>query len=269
MASHSPPPARVLTLGGLRTADGSPVSPKPLLIAAYLTLAGSTARTHLAALFVPHADDPADALSTAVRRAGGLVHNDSDTTRLTSACDSDAQVFRTLALNGRAHEALALYGGGFLEGAIPRVGQELEEWCMRTREDLAALAVTANLQLARHALRNDGREEATRYVVDALRHAPPGVLRGVPVDALQRLCIETGVHLPGHLVEVLGGARLRRTRGHRSERRHGARTGRRGLLPGWPALATTVSALLAETERRPLRRRALGIGRRCTALQRS
>ena len=269
MASRSTPPARVLTLGGLRTADGSPVSPKPLLIAAYLTLEGPTARTHLAALFVPHADDPADALSTAVRRAGGLVRNDTDTTRLTSAGDSDAQVFRSLALNGRPHEALAFYGGAFLEGAIPRVGPELEEWCMRTREDLAALAVTASLQRARHALSGGDREEATRHVVDALRRAPPGVLRGVPVDTLQRLCVETGVHLPGHLLEVVGGARLRRARGRRSERRHGGRTGRRGLLPGWPALATTVSALLAESERHPLRRRALGIARRHTVVQRS
>ena len=245
------------------------MSPKPLLIAAYLTLMGPTARTQLAALFLPNALDPADALSTAVRRAGRLVRSDTDTTRLTPACDSDAHVFRSLALNGRPNEALALYGGGFLEGAIPRIGPELEEWCMRTREDLAALAVTANLQLARQALRSGQREGATLHVVDALRHAPPGVLRGVPVDALQRLCLETGVHLPGHLLKVVGGRHVRRARRSRADRRPSARSGRRGLLPGWPALATTVSALLAETERRPLRRRGRGIARRHTVLQRS
>jgi len=152
--------------------EGRPrVRPKPLLLLTYLGLEGPTPRSRLVELFAAGARDPADAFATTLRRARvGLLAHAGDASPA-AAVGSDALAFRERALAGDHASALRLYRGPFLAGLTLSLGVELEEWCMHTREELAALAVTCHVRAAAVALAAGERELAARHALLAARDA--------------------------------------------------------------------------------------------------
>ncbi len=72
----------LVTLGGLELVGGGFRQAKLLLLAAYLTLEGETPRRHLAGLFWPHAADPMNSLSVALRKLRGVGHGGAHQARV-------------------------------------------------------------------------------------------------------------------------------------------------------------------------------------------
>lgn len=167
---------QLLTLGDLRVTGTTLTRAKPLLLLAYLVLQGGAARSHLAGLFFPDVRDARDSLSTALgklRRAGIPVEATGDHLTCSLACD--AARLREAALQGQHDEVCRLYTGAFLGDLELDWGEELEEWVLTTREELARTYREAALQLAEQAARRGDYEAGARQaalVVD-LPHAPP------------------------------------------------------------------------------------------------
>lgn len=142
------------TLGGLELEGNSFTRPKPLLLLAYLALEGAQPRRRLEELIWPRGKDPADSLSTTVRRLnaiqGDLIRSEDDRLASRAACDATALL---QALDeGQDTDAIAAYAGPFLDGLTLDLGEELEEWVLLTREHLAARVQRVHLDRAERAL---------------------------------------------------------------------------------------------------------------------
>ncbi|MBX3144493.1 MAG: hypothetical protein KF813_12090 [Trueperaceae bacterium] len=155
----------VKTLGTLRLSGEKLTRPKPLLMVAYLAHEGPTDRDRLARLFCAGARDRKDALSTALGRLKGLVDRGSpDDPRVRAVVSTDALEFQAAALQLDAREALARYGGPFVQGCDSKLSPELEDWVVSTREALASLARDLHLRAADACL-------IERELVQAWEHA--------------------------------------------------------------------------------------------------
>ncbi|MEX2542164.1 MAG: AAA family ATPase [Trueperaceae bacterium] len=138
--------------------------PKPLLLLTYLALEGRKPRKFMAELFFAEAKDPADSLSTTVRRLGSSAEAIAvDEGFLACTLPCDANELLTLLDAGEYERALELYKGPFVEGLGTALFGELEEWVYATREYLAKRVRGALLHLAEAALARGEREPAARH----------------------------------------------------------------------------------------------------------
>ncbi|MGH2626943.1 MAG: BTAD domain-containing putative transcriptional regulator [Anaerolineales bacterium] len=168
------PMIRLRTFGGgdLTDAQGlelRPIlaQPKRLVLLVYLALAGRSRfrrRDTLVAFFWPeldqaHARGALRQALTFLRRTLGegiiATRGDEEIGIDPSGLACDAVEFESLAADGRAAEAMALYVGDFLEGVfISDAAPELEQWMDGERARLRGLATQAAWRLA------EGRREA-------------------------------------------------------------------------------------------------------------
>lgn len=129
------------TLGELRLEGSDFRRYKPLLLLAYLSLEGPQSRDLVSRLFWPDATDPLNRLAVTLRRVRGAAPDavQAEGATLGARLQTDVALVEN-ALDRRDHaEALARYGGAFLEGiALPALGAELEAWVLQRRERLAS-----------------------------------------------------------------------------------------------------------------------------------
>lgn len=172
------------TLGGLGLPGSDLRRPKPLLLLAYLALEGSKPRRFLEELFFLDAADPADALSTTLRRlrSVGAVEDRGEHVLCAVRCDAK-ELLESLDA-GAVEAALPRYGGAFLETVRLPLGSELEEWVFETREFIAGRVRQAALGKA-EAETSAGREE-TAWELGALAFGVSGGEDPTP-DELSRL----------------------------------------------------------------------------------
>jgi DNA-binding SARP family transcriptional activator len=151
----------LLTLGRVRLATGDAGrtlpsgQPKRVALLAYLAVNAGRAgrrRDELVAAFWPELDeeDARSALRQALHYLRRVLGNDvlrtegEEVAVITSALRCDAVAFEQLAIAGRTDEALALYGGDFLQGFfVPEVSAEFEAWVDSTRVRLRRRAAAA------------------------------------------------------------------------------------------------------------------------------
>ena len=212
----------IRALGTLGFEGRTRFRPKPLLLLTYLGLEGPTPRWRLVELFGAGARDPADAFATTLRRArDGLLAHAGDESPA-AAVSSDAVAFRERALAGDHASALSLYRGSFLAGLRLSLGVELEEWCMHTREELAALAVRCHVRAAGVALAAGDREAAARHALLAARAAPEEVLEAREIAQLRHVCARSRLAVTDDLQAIPEGSH-RATRGTRQRPPPGSR----------------------------------------------
>lgn len=135
-----------------------------MLLLAYLALEGRKPRRFMAEFFFGDAKDPADSLSTTLRRLGsasGAVDVDEGYLACNLSCD--ACELLTMLDAGEYERALDLYRGPFLEGLGTQLSLELEEWVYATREYLAKRVRGALLHLAETALARGEIEQASNH----------------------------------------------------------------------------------------------------------
>jgi len=172
----------LLTLGRVRLSaqgdgegTGTPMQGKRLALLVYLAVAangGGRRRDELLAMFWPELGDEEARRSLRqalyyLRRTVGtdVIVGDGDEVAVAEAgLKCDAVAFEALAQSGSADEALAVYGGDFLQGFhVTDASSEYEEWVERTRTRLrrraAAIARTASENAERA---NDG-QRAVEY----------------------------------------------------------------------------------------------------------
>jgi predicted ATPase len=193
------------TMGELSLLGSAFRRPKPLLLLAYVSIEGATHRRDLGRLFFPNVADPADALSTTVRRlrraAPDLVEEACQ--RLTTRIPCDAAEILHLLDVDAPQEALELHRGAFLAGLAAPMGEELEDWVFVTRERIASKVRRAHMRLAEEALAAGDRVAARRHADAAL------LLPGVPepdrheADRLYRLLLFTGSALASEARKIV------------------------------------------------------------------
>lgn len=153
-------------------AETIPIQPKRLALLAYLCIngiRGPQRRDTLLALFWPESSQ--DEARRALRQALYYLRNALGDGVLVSRADEslvvapeilwcDAVALEATAEEGRAAEALELYGGDFLAGVyLPEVSAELEQWIdstrarLRTRAAAAAWTASDQAAVAGHTLR--------------------------------------------------------------------------------------------------------------------
>jgi predicted ATPase len=172
---HKMVPAMYLeTLGRLRLRGAALTRPKPLLLLSYLCLEGSQSRHTLAQLFFPTSRDPADALSTTVRRIRQIANViEEEPGRLTTTLQCDATALLTHLAARELTQATALYGGCFGADFGAPLEVELEEWLFCTRERIDKLMRDAHLELAEQAQRSHDLQRAQHHAERALRFEAP------------------------------------------------------------------------------------------------
>ncbi|KQR15488.1 hypothetical protein ASF71_20365 [Deinococcus sp. Leaf326] len=176
-----------LTTLGPTQLSGPRLTPRQLLLLAFLAVEGSASRARLRTLFWPNSTSSGVSLrvllSTMRRAAPGLFTERGD--RLTLQCGSDLADLLGHLQAGRPTQALALYRGPFLAELSPTLfGPELEEWLMDTRESIAEQLWESLVHASEH-LAGQGRLEEATTQAEAAWH-----LSGLPPrDAhdLQRL----------------------------------------------------------------------------------
>jgi hypothetical protein len=253
----------IRSLGTLHLEGDVRLRPKPLLLLVFLGLEGPTNRARLASLFCSDAADPADALATALRRARAGLADAQTGSEVATTLGSDALVFRNTVLAGDDERAVAHYRGPFLDGLTVPLGADLEEWCFRTREDLAALAVMAHLRLARAALAGGSRGACLRHASDALRHAPAGALDESQVAALRRVCRDAELALPGQWAHAVGASPILRRHAGATSRRSAAAASRcYRRVEGWELLGGAMAGLARDAGRGSTRSRKTSRGPR-------
>lgn len=136
------------TLGGCALEGTTFRREKPLILLAYLIIEGPRPRRFLAELFWPGAADPLNSLAVALSKLRGLGAVMADEERAWSTLGSDATDFLEYLRSGQLGEAIELYRGAFLEGLGVVLEEELEEWVLATRDQLAAGARSALLRQA-------------------------------------------------------------------------------------------------------------------------
>jgi hypothetical protein len=180
---------KLLMLGGLKLESTTLTRPKPLLLLAYLSLEGSRSRRDMADLFWGSSKDPMQSLRLALvqlnKEANGAVHSEEG--KLWTEVQSDvAELQRALTENAYSR-AVELYKGPFLEGFdVSEIGEELEEWLYRTREDLAAQIREAKITLGERKAWRGHYDKAAKWAEAAYltRSAPEP-----SPETLQRLYI--------------------------------------------------------------------------------
>ena len=129
---------RLNTLGRLRLEGEKFRREKPLLLLAYLALEGPRPRRFLADLFWPAAPNPMNNLAVALAHLRKLSSAEADEGRMWATAECDAAELRAALRSGQFGVARALYAGAFADGAGgDETGEELEEWLLGTREELA------------------------------------------------------------------------------------------------------------------------------------
>lgn len=166
------------TLGKLEIDGVGLPNPKLLLLLCYLSLQGPQERSRLAKVFWPRSADPSNRLSVSLvrlRRAlpGSTV---SDRTHVWTPVRTDAEAVASALDANEVDRALDLYRAPFLRDLrLAHLGEELEEWLYRTRDDLAYRVQVACLDLADvHALQ--GRTELAVATAEAALSAAGIVL---------------------------------------------------------------------------------------------
>lgn len=151
--------AQLLTFGALELQGVPFVREKPLLLLAYLALNAPQARRDVARRFWPGASDPMNSLSVALgqlRRAAPELVRATEATVAAGDLGCDATDLRQAALNRDPAATTHLYRGAFLSTlTLADLGEELEDWVMHTREDLAGLYRGTLLAAARATLPGD------------------------------------------------------------------------------------------------------------------
>ncbi len=161
------------TLGTLKLEGANLSRTTPLLLLAYLALEGRQSRKHVAELFWPTHKHPLTNLSVTLGHLRKVDPKliDGDNTLVSTAVSCDAQLF----LESVAQEVnLELYVGAFLEGVYPD-NPELEEWLLKTRETMAAIAQEGFLKKAEQLTLSAQLSDAANYgdLAYRLRGAPP------------------------------------------------------------------------------------------------
>lgn len=153
--------AKVNDAAGDRPADdpNAPViqtvrlQPLQITLLAYMAVEGPKPRTHLAELFWQHSSNGLNSLSSTlsrIRRVAPAAVRTIGTTEL--ACDLDLDVFelRSAIAAGDATQVAALYRGPFLANpGLRRLGSELEDWVLATRDTIVSEVEVALLRQAR------------------------------------------------------------------------------------------------------------------------
>lgn len=177
------------TLGGLYLDHQELSRPKPLLLLAYLALQGPCHRRDLAQLFWPQALHPATSLRVAlgqIRSAlpGVLIEQGNS---VGTNLPVDVALVRRALVLGDLHLARRTYTGTFLTGLDLALGEELEEWLLRTREGVADALRAALLGRARErALEGQGLAAAD-LIGEALELAGGSALDPEQLADLYRL----------------------------------------------------------------------------------
>lgn len=142
---------KLIVLGSLGLLGADLTRPKPLLLLTYITIEGSRPRRDLAELFWPESQDPMQSLRVALahinKEAKGAIATDEK--RVWTDLSSDLSELQATLGKGSYKEALGNYKGPFLDGFdTTEIGEELEEWIYKTRENLAKEIQGAYLALA-------------------------------------------------------------------------------------------------------------------------
>ncbi|GAA4022459.1 hypothetical protein GCM10022631_41230 [Deinococcus rubellus] len=196
-------PPRLLTLGQLKLGGLDFKREKPLLLLAYLCLSGIQLRRRVAQQFWPDAANPMNSLAVAVaqlRRADPELIGASET-HLHTALPCDVQAFREALAVGDLGAAAALYQGPFLADLrLAELPEELEEWVMTTREDLADTYRRAWMAEAR---RQSGQAEQAAAAQAAARAYRLGAATPLPPELLRELynLLSAAQHPDAHLIE--------------------------------------------------------------------
>ncbi|MDB5046213.1 MAG: hypothetical protein JWQ08_2263 [Deinococcus sp.] len=167
---------RLRTLGTLAVEGARLKREKVLLLLAYLCLEGPQPRRRLADVFWPEAVNPMNSLAqhlVHLRGLPGALHEEGS--RVEAALPCDAAQLREAARSGQWEQAVALYGGPFLDGLTIPLGADLEEWVFDTREALALEMRAALLTLGGQAAARGTTAEASALAARALLlpAAPP------------------------------------------------------------------------------------------------
>ncbi|TSA87504.1 hypothetical protein FNU79_03215 [Deinococcus detaillensis] len=136
---------------------------KPLLLLVYLSLKGVQPRRSVAQLFWPAAANPLNSLSVAVAQLRKAAPNliEASETQIRTELESDVPLFLAALTAQDFSAAQALYQGPFLvDLSFADLAEELEEWVMTTREQLAGEYRQALLGRARTQAPNDAGEAA-------------------------------------------------------------------------------------------------------------
>lgn len=175
------------TLGTLSLSSSGLSRPKPLLLLAYLCWEGETSRQRLAEVFFGDTRDPRDGLSAALqlirKAAPDIVKATPEQVAVSVTCD--AVVVRDALRRGDMEAAAAAYTGAFGVTAVP-LGPVLEAWVFDVREQLAAGARGALLDLAEQAARTGTFSDVQRVAERALALDGHSVDAWLP-DDVQRL----------------------------------------------------------------------------------
>lgn len=153
-------------LGGLKLESTTLTRPKPLLLLAYLSVEGPRSRRDVASLFWGTIKDPMQGLRLALvqlnKEASGVVQSRDN--KLWTEVQSDVSELQKALAEGDLHTAIELYKGPFLEGFdVSDIGEELEEWLYRTREDLASQIREVHIKLGEDATHQGKYDEAARH----------------------------------------------------------------------------------------------------------
>lgn len=174
----------LLTLGTLEWTGEAFGREKPLLLLAYLALNGKQLRRDVARRFWPEASNPMNSLSVAlgqIKKAAPDAIQASETAVSTEIL-CDALELRAATVARDLPSAQSLYRGAFLAGlTLGDLGEELEEWVMHTREELAdqyraLLMGCARAELAARPA-EAGRLAAAAYAVAGAAPPSPEQLR--------------------------------------------------------------------------------------------
>jgi hypothetical protein len=167
----------LLLLGELKLEGSLLTRPKPLVLLAYLSVAGSRDRRDLAELFFQGSQNPGQGLRVALSHLnkeapGGLRSSEK---RLWTELPSDVAELEKLTAEGQWEKALGLYRGPLLEGTdLSELGEELEEWLYQMRERVATQVREVKLKLAEQQASQGNFSEAAQLAEKAylLRYAP-------------------------------------------------------------------------------------------------
>lgn len=161
---------RLVSLGGLRLEGEKFRREKPLLLLTYLALEGPKPRRFLAGLLWPEKDAPLNNFAVALDHLRKFGVAGADGSRVWAQVDCDALDLREHLRAGRIPDALGVYQGAFADGLSGHdLGEELEEWLLGTRENLARELRTALLRHAEDEARLSRFAPAARHAEIAYR----------------------------------------------------------------------------------------------------
>jgi hypothetical protein len=175
---------KLLMLGGLKLESTTLTRPKPLLLLAYLSLEGSRSRRDVASLFWGTIKDPMQGLRQALvqlnKDAGGAVQSREG--KLWTEVQSDVSELQKALAQGDLDKAIERYQGPLLEGFdVADIGEELEEWIYRIREELASQIREVHIKLGEQEAYQGNYNKAAKCGEAAY------LLRSAPEPSLETL----------------------------------------------------------------------------------